>query len=188
MGDLDVDAVLRRLDLLEHPTCPPRLRRLLPRLRRIAMDSPPRAIEVLRERARPVLHALPRQPPSGTLYRVQSLEVFHFHCTRERFRVLDALTFRRLVNKAGDPGKFLLSTIDVHRTLFPWDHSWMVATDSSILDATAARVTVRPPNAADAALGGHVSWRPGDVPAGSEYVDWDVPGAAVEEVRWKPER
>lgn len=46
-------------------------------------------------------------------------------------------------------------------------------------------VEVRVPTAADAVLGNHMrDWNAAGIPAGQEYLDRDVPGAAVEAVLW----
>lgn len=208
------DDVLRLLDVADHATTPDAIRRHLPELRVQAEVAPSRVMEQLKLRSRPVLDALPMATPSATLYRVQQLEVFFEHCTADVWRALDVVSFARLVESDPDPDSVLTQALARDRTVFPAEHSWMVAADRSILQATGAQlrsmlrlglqeppfalcvlpvaslsqagVTVRSPTGADAALGGHDYWRPAELPAGIEYVDLDIPGSAVEEVLWRP--
>lgn len=214
MADLTLDEVERLLEMADHPSTPRSIRSRLGSLRARAISSPKRALERFEELAGSVLADLPVDVPERTLYRAQSLPTFLRHCAKPAYQGLDPETFRRRVERSSDPDGMLSSVLDDEAIVFPRRRSWMVAASDAIREASGdelvrmlelgrqhppfalcvmpprllvdADVKIRPPTAADAALGGHDYWRPNAVSAGPEFIDLNVSGSAVEEVLWRP--
>lgn len=215
MVDATVDEVERLLQLADHPTTPSALRTRLSSLRVEAARSPARALERFDLIAARAVAALRVDDPASTLYRAQSLATYLRHCVETSYRSLDYETFRRRVQRAAEPDALLTSVLDRSGTVFPRKRSWMVAASHVPIRRASGRelmrllelgqqqppfvlcvmplarlldagVQVRPPTAADAALGRHNYWNPAGLTIGREYIDLDVPGVAVEEVLWRP--
>ena len=214
MAEPGLDRVLRLLDLADHVSTPKEIRRELPTLRvQATTGSAVRAWEFFELLAGPALRSLVTVTPSTTLYRVQTWETFVKHCTKEEWAEQDPEGLRRLLQGETDPDARLREMLRRDGTIFPRQHSWMVQAAPDFVDRAGAEypqlleirgrppfvlcvmpverllttgVEVRRPTGADAAFAGQDQWSGSDLPAGSEFLDLDVPGDAVEEVLWRP--
>ena len=215
MSSSEADVVLALLELADTAATPDHVRSRLRALLGDAADSPALVLEQLTSIAKAEIAWMSTEPPDSILYRATSLETFQRYCAKEEWRPpgVGFEEFRRHVEVHIDPGAFLLSTVDASSTVFPAAHSWLVASDTlaqlsgaglvaalqldkqappfalcvlSPARMNATGVRVRRPTAMDAILGRHTVWNVEGVPGGQEFVDLDVPGAAIEAVLWRP--
>lgn len=152
--------------------------------------------------------------PTTDLFRCMPAETVHRHLTAPQWQRIDKRTYLRSAATAPQPESFIAATIPAGKTLFTPERSWLIdapivltlnTADLArtlellpdrrppfiIFRLTPARmgmtgVRIRPPNALDAAAGGHPQWSPNGLSVGTEYVDRRVPIEAVEEIVWKP--
>jgi len=192
---------------------PSALKKKCESLRPISYGSPALADDYLQEILETHVKGLSCAVPPGVLYRASSLQTFQDHCVIPAWdsTAIDHLTFAQTVAASADPSAFLHGVMR-RDTVFPAIHSWLVHPTTAIeklsgrqladvlkirqdppfalaritqADAAAFGVEVRSPTAADAVLGNHIRyWNAAGIPAGQEYLDRDVPGAAVEAVLW----
>ena len=208
------EEVLTKIDYIAAARALPRaLRKRCESLRPISYESPALADDYLRRFLETYLNGLSYAVPPGVLYRASSLQTFQDHCVVPEWdsTAIDHLTFAQTVAASADPSSFLHGVMRKD-AVFPAIHSWLVHPVTSIekltgraladalktqqdppfalarisrADAVAFGVEVRVPTAADAVLGNHMRyWNAAGIPAGHEYLDRDVPGAAVEAVLW----
>ncbi|MCY4492344.1 MAG: hypothetical protein OXB92_00620 [Acidimicrobiaceae bacterium] len=192
---------------------PPSLKKKCDSLRPISYESPALADDYLQEILETYVNGLTLASPPGVLYRASSLQTFQDHCVVPAWdsTAIDHVTFARMVAASANPSSFLHGVMR-QDTVFPAIHSWLVSPNTEIeklsgrklaealkirqeppfalarisrAHALAFGVEVRVPTAADAVLGNHVRyWNAAGIPAGQEYLDRDVPGAAIEAVLW----
>lgn len=212
--DPTVDDVLAVIELaLNDGSVPDHVREKIGALRSTADDAPKLTHERLCRIGEPAARAIMLAPPTTTLYRAVSLPVFRRKCARPEFSALTDLLFLNEVRRAASPDDFLTDALDRTRVVFDAPHSWLVdgptieSRSGSELPALlelrgkeppfalcrltvplmhAANVLVRRPNGLDAAIGLQPQWHPNGIPAGTEYVDSDISGAAIDRVLWRP--
>lgn len=212
--DPSVDDVLAVIELVvADPALPDSVRDEIAALRADADDSPRLTHERICRIGEPALIRLATTVPTSVLHRAVPLPVFRVHCARPEFTSITDIAFEREVRNAASPDDYLDTALDRSRIIFPASHSWLVespdieahsgaelpiilelrgrAVPFALMRLTpvlmaAANVEVRRPTGLDAAVALQPQWHPSGTPAGPEYVDRDISGAAVERVFWRP--
>lgn len=213
MADPDVDDVLAVIShVLSDPAVPHSVRTQIAALQGDVDDAPLMVHDRIVRLGIPVAASMPTHLPDSTLYRAVTLKVFQTFCARKEFQMLSLANFERAVVSSPSPDDFLSAAVDKTRVIFPASYSWMV--DSKTIERRngtqladvleinhdppfvlcrltpqtlkAAGVEVRSPTGLDAAIGLQPQWRRAGLPAGPEYVDRDIVGAAVDRALWRP--
>jgi hypothetical protein len=187
-----------------------RARRLLPRA-----GTPALVLNRLQEVAEDYVVTLPRVRPTVALTRAITVSTFWKHYCRAdvRARFNTAEDLARYIGSDNDPAGVLRDFLDRMPYVVEWKRSWLAEarqlrglSGRQVADALelgqdpplvllqfdlphllAQGVTVRKPCALDSTLGPNLQWRPGGPVSGlREYVDSDIPLAALTQLDWRP--
>lgn len=178
-------------------------------------DGPPLAVRRLKRIAEQVLPNLPRHPPDRALVRAVELPTYYRYHMDPRFQAFFRTVedYRRFLDNDPAPAERLRQHLRPDPVLVPWRWSWLAPLDglqglsgrdiSRALEtghepplvlflfdhpqAALAGLEVREPCSLDSVLGDHEQWRPeGPVSGVGEFLDGDVPLAALTEILWRP--
>ena len=214
MSSNEADEMLALIALMESEDAAGSVRTRLRQLAVDAPDAPALVYQELVAIASEQVSELSTILPARDLYRATALQSFQIHCVADEWKPASIGTeeFRRHVETHSDPDGFLRSVLS-NQVVFPARHSWLVesadvegmtgrelvfalqldkqAPPFVLCRLTAGRmvqhgVRIRRPTGFDAALGRHTVWSPTGIPGGTEFVDLDIVGTAVEATLWRP--
>jgi hypothetical protein len=192
----------------------PRFRRRAQRLL-LHVDQPTLVLARLQRAAGEALPDLPRRAPTTDLARAVTADTFlRYHCRADfRDAFLSVDDFIAFMAAQPDKRSVLRSALSSNASIFPWSRSWLAeyapliglsGHDASLVleldkepplvlfvfrlgDMTRNDVTVRPPCSLDSVIAPNLQWRETGLVSGvPEYVDGDVPLAALTELEWRP--
>lgn len=195
---------------------PPDVRQWASSLRDRVHSAPDLAIQRLEEEAHRMAEVLPCRRPNELLSKSLSLEAFYRYYLdsdiKDRFSTVE--DYRRYLAVQPDIAEALRDTVKKDGVLVDARHSWL-APYGAIRDLTGAEIVevlelprarpplvvlvfrpprdtfdefwIRTPRATDAVPERHTGWRPGGLASGvPEFIDRDVPAAALGSVEWRP--
>lgn len=177
-------------------------------------DRPALVLERLQQRAYDRLPSFARDTPVCDLVRVVTVSTFLMYHAKPEIReaFTTSIDFALYVADSEKPSERLYECLSDAPILFHWTRSWLadarplMRLDGRSISAAlelekeppfvvfffelpkllAADVLVRTPNALDSVLGPNPQWRPGGPVSGvAEFVDGDVPRAALTRVEWR---
>ena len=205
---------LTLIDKVRHdPSLSPLERRRAGELRRHA-SRPAVVLERLQREARTVLPRRPKQVSTVPLIRVVTAATFRSYLARPEVRESFTTTadFILFIDSQSDPDAVLMEALRQDPVVFPWERSWLAEESAvrgmgavelnaaleldqngpfvvfhfSVANMSAQGVTIREPCSLDSVIGPNLQWRPsGPLSGVREYVDDDIPRAAVTSLEWR---